>query len=183
MDRMLKGSPGLGPTKSFGSGDVAKGVAFVMAAYAKNPNEPVVLYGHSWGGAAALIAAEQLNQKGIPVSLLITFDAVGKYSDLGRGVLLVPPNVKIAINYYQTDPTELGNNRLEATSEFTQVFNIDVGAVKHTDVDDTMGPPAVGLIQSLALQMLLDRMNAMAGLGWMYQNAYGTELQVIHIKP
>jgi RHS repeat-associated protein len=182
INKVLRGTPGLGPTNAYSSGDIAKAVAFVAAAYTKNPHQPVVLYGHSWGGSAAVIAAEQLNRMGIPVDLLITFDAVGKYMDFGRGVLLVPPNVKIAINYYQTDPTQLGNNRLEASSELSNVFNIDIGNVKHTDVDDTMGAAAAQLIQSVALNDLFDRMYCFDGDEWLFENSFGTEIQITRTR-
>jgi len=161
MNYLLRGTPGLGPRAVFNSDDISRAVAFVAAAYAKDPKQPVVLYGHSWGGSAALKAAEQLSTKGIPVDLLITFDAVGKYDDFTKGKLLVPPNVLTAINYYQTATMQLGNNRLEPSSELTNVFNVDVGNVSHTDVDNFMGPGAVGLIQSLSIEMLLERMQLM----------------------
>ncbi|MEA2346143.1 MAG: hypothetical protein QOF63_4312 [Thermoanaerobaculia bacterium] len=148
------------------------------AAHAKNPKEPVILYGQSWGGAAALITAADLDSKGIRVDLLITFDAVGKHNDTGRDKLLVPGNVAVAINYYQTGATQLGNNRLVAASEFadTDIFNIDVGDVKHTDVGDMMGTAAASLIQSVALQGLVERLHEIGA--WMFSDTFGTQIQV-----
>jgi len=42
----------------------------------ENPDEPIVLMGHSWGGASATKSQRQLSNKGIDVDYLITVDPV-----------------------------------------------------------------------------------------------------------
>jgi len=55
----------------------------------------IVLYGQSFGGAAVVKFARQLDRLGIPVLLTIQVDSVG------RGDGLIPPNVRAAANLYQ----------------------------------------------------------------------------------
>ncbi|MGB6266270.1 MAG: hypothetical protein WBF56_11040 [Candidatus Acidiferrales bacterium] len=58
----------------------------------------IVLYGHSWGGAAAVLLARELDQDGIPVALTVQIDSVSKmYKDDS----MIPANVQNAVNYYQ----------------------------------------------------------------------------------
>ena len=55
----------------------------------------IVLYGQSFGGAAVVKFARQLNRLDIPVLLTVQVDSVGR----GDGV--IPPNVRAAANLYQ----------------------------------------------------------------------------------
>lgn len=55
----------------------------------------VVLYGMSFGGAAVIKMARQLQQIGIPVLLTVQVDSVG------RNDAVVPANVRCAANLYQ----------------------------------------------------------------------------------
>ena len=55
----------------------------------------IVLYGQSFGGAAVVKFARQLDRLDIPVLLTIQVDSVG------RGDGLIPPNVRTAANLYQ----------------------------------------------------------------------------------
>ncbi|MDE2665176.1 MAG: hypothetical protein OXI69_03400 [Acidobacteriota bacterium] len=55
----------------------------------------IVLYGQSFGGAAVVKFARQLDRLDIPVLLTIQVDSVG------RGDGLIPPNVRAAANLYQ----------------------------------------------------------------------------------
>ena len=57
----------------------------------------IVLYGQSWGGAAVVKTARDLNKHGVPVLLTVQVDSVG----LKDGV--IPPNVRAAANFYQHD--------------------------------------------------------------------------------
>jgi pimeloyl-ACP methyl ester carboxylesterase len=93
-------------------------------------NARIVLFGHSWGGSAAIKLARDLNRRGIPVLLTIEVDSVNK---LGGDDCLIPPNVGEALNFYQTrglvhgcrsisaaDPQRtriLGNDRFEYSSQ------------------------------------------------------------------
>ena len=58
----------------------------------------IVLFGQSWGGAAAIALARDLQSDGIPVLLTVQVDSVGLHDNL------IPPNVRAAINFYQHDP-------------------------------------------------------------------------------
>jgi pimeloyl-ACP methyl ester carboxylesterase len=62
--------------------------------------QPIVFVGHSFGANAAVLAAEQLGEKGIPVALIILFDPTE--------VLKAPYNVKRLLNYVSVD--SLGYN-------------------------------------------------------------------------
>jgi pimeloyl-ACP methyl ester carboxylesterase len=57
----------------------------------------LIIYGHSFGGAAVVKLAHQLKQEGIPVLLTVQVDSVG----LGDGV--IPSNVARAANFYQNN--------------------------------------------------------------------------------
>ena len=56
---------------------------------------PLILIGHSAGGDAALSFAYRLKEKGIPVSLVVTFDPTRRAGE-------VPGNVERYINIYQS---------------------------------------------------------------------------------
>ena len=55
----------------------------------------VILYGHSFGGAAVVKLARELHRLGVPVSLTVQIDSVGR--DDAR----IPPNVARAANLFQ----------------------------------------------------------------------------------
>ena len=55
----------------------------------------IILYGQSFGGAAVVKFARQLDRLDIPVLLTVQVDSVG------RGDGLIPPNVRAAANLYQ----------------------------------------------------------------------------------
>jgi hypothetical protein len=90
----------------------------------------IILLGHSWGGSATIKLARDLNRDGIPVLMTIQVDSVNKIS--GEDCL-IPPNVREALNFYQTrgplhscsniratDPSHtriLGNDRYEYQSQ------------------------------------------------------------------
>lgn len=58
----------------------------------------IILFGQSWGGAATIATARDLERIGIPVLLTVQVDSVGR----NDGV--VPANVAAAVNFYQRDP-------------------------------------------------------------------------------
>ena len=58
------------------------------------PTPRVIVYGHSFGGMAAVRLARELNVKGIPVLAVILIDAVGRNHP-------IPPNVQVAANFFQ----------------------------------------------------------------------------------
>ena len=55
----------------------------------------VILYGHSFGAAAVVKLARQLDQMGVPVLLMVQVDSVG------RGDQIIPANVVRAANLFQ----------------------------------------------------------------------------------
>jgi len=61
-------------------------------------NARVILFGQSWGGAAAIATARELQTAGIPVLLTVQIDSVGIHDGV------VPANVRAAVNFYQHDP-------------------------------------------------------------------------------
>ena len=75
--------------------------------YRRDP-QPITLIGHSMGGDSALDFAEMLNQAGIPVSLLVTYDPSRIADD-------VPPNVERYINIYQSSNFMGGGNVVQGS--------------------------------------------------------------------
>ena len=59
----------------------------------------IVIYGHSWGASETVTLARRLNDLGVPVLLTIQVDSVEKSNEDDRSI---PPNVREAINFYQT---------------------------------------------------------------------------------
>ena len=60
-------------------------------------NVRLVVYGQSWGGAAVVKFARELNELGVSIELTVQIDSVG------RDDALIPANVRSAANLYQTD--------------------------------------------------------------------------------
>jgi pimeloyl-ACP methyl ester carboxylesterase len=75
--------------------------------YRRDP-QPITLIGHSMGGDTVLDFAEMLNQAGIPVSLLVTYDPTRIADD-------VPPNVQRYINIYQSSNFMGGGNVVQGS--------------------------------------------------------------------
>lgn len=55
----------------------------------------VILFGQSWGGAAVVKAAGDLEKEGVPVLLTVQVDSVGLHDDV------IPSNVRAAMNLFQ----------------------------------------------------------------------------------
>jgi hypothetical protein len=72
----------------------------------------IVIYGHSWGASETVTLARRLNQLGIPVLLTIQVDSVEKFNE-DDGV--IPPNVREAVNFYQTEGLLHGRTLITAT--------------------------------------------------------------------
>jgi pimeloyl-ACP methyl ester carboxylesterase len=69
----------------------------------------VILFGQSWGGAATLNIARELDRLGVPVLLTIQVDSVGLRDQI------VPANVRAAVNFYQRDPLTIeGRSEIRA---------------------------------------------------------------------
>ncbi len=71
----------------------------------------ILLFGNSWGGSAVVSLARRLNRDGIPVVLTIQVDSVAKP---GNDDSVIPPNVRAAVNYYQTHGWVRGRRKIIA---------------------------------------------------------------------
>ena len=60
-------------------------------------NVRLVVYGQSFGAAAVVKFAHELNELDVPIELTVQIDSIG------RDDALIPPNVRSAANLYQTD--------------------------------------------------------------------------------
>ena len=114
----LREQPGV-YAESFSNHRRATALAFIRAALDTNCNgrlDPeeitqarIILYGQSWGGAAAIATARDLDQRGIPVLLTAQIDSVGIHD------AVIPANVRAAVNFYQHDPLTIeGRARISA---------------------------------------------------------------------
>ena len=71
----------------------------------------IILYGHSWGGAAAVALARKLEKDGIPVLLTIQVDSIAK---IRHNDAVIPANVIQAANFYQTTGLLRGQSKIRA---------------------------------------------------------------------
>lgn len=71
----------------------------------------IVIYGHSWGASETVAFATRLNALNIPVLLTIQVDSVRKPNEDDEDI---PPNVREAINFYQTEGLLHGRSLIEA---------------------------------------------------------------------
>ena len=65
---------------------------------AEKRSAAIICYGQSFGGAACVKLARELNKLGIGMRLTVQVDSVGRNDDW------IPPNVSHALNMYQRDP-------------------------------------------------------------------------------
>jgi hypothetical protein len=78
---------------------------------AEEEQASIIIYGHSWGGSQVVTLARQLGQQGVPVLLTIQVDSVHKP---GHDDAVIPPNVRNAINFYQTKGLIHGRSSIRA---------------------------------------------------------------------
>jgi len=71
----------------------------------------IVIFGHSWGASETVTLADRLNKFGIPVLLTIQVDSVQKQSQNDEKI---PPNVREAVNFYQSEGLLRGRNLIVA---------------------------------------------------------------------
>jgi len=74
-------------------------------------NARIILYGHSWGGSAAIAVARDLEKDGIPVLLTIQVDSVSK---MHQNDSVIPANVARAANFYQSNGLVHGQAAIRA---------------------------------------------------------------------
>jgi len=73
----------------------------------------IILFGHSWGAAAAVMLARDLGQQGIPVLLTVQVDSVAKW---WQNDSVIPDNVAQAVNFYQTQGVIHGRRQITAAN-------------------------------------------------------------------
>ena len=71
----------------------------------------IILFGHSWGASEAIHFARELDRLGIPVLLTVQVDSVEKTGENDRSI---PPNVREAVNFYQTHGIFHGRKSIQA---------------------------------------------------------------------
>lgn len=71
----------------------------------------IILYGHSWGAAAAVMLARELQKQQVPVLLTIQVDSVNKFGWVDD---VIPSNVVQAANFYQTHGSLSGLKEIKA---------------------------------------------------------------------
>jgi pimeloyl-ACP methyl ester carboxylesterase len=76
----------------YGHGDAFAVAEQAIRDYRSGRVRSIILVGHSLGAGAAITVADQLNQAGIPVTLIVSLDPVGGTA--------VPANVRRVVNFY-----------------------------------------------------------------------------------
>lgn len=120
------------PIKTFPQGRLGEFRAklYIEKQLRENPNQPIVIYGHSLGGVSAVRLSEKLGKEGLEVDQLITIDPVSKTGQPFN--IEKPQNVMIATNFLQLNPQESLHG-----GQITGSENIDLtymGAT-HTNID------------------------------------------------
>lgn len=93
--------PGAVKAMMFANRDGAAAMAALLKALGGSPKASarIVLFGHSWGACETVNFARALNGRGIPVLLTVQVDSVRKP---GEDDSVIPPNVRQAVNFFQT---------------------------------------------------------------------------------
>lgn len=71
----------------------------------------IVLFGHSWGAAAAVMLARELRRDGIAVLLTVQVDSIAK---AWQNDAIIPDNVAAAVNFYQPHGILHGRTQITA---------------------------------------------------------------------
>jgi hypothetical protein len=80
----------------------------------------IIIYGHSWGASQTVTLARALGRQGVPVLLTIQVDSVRKP---GQEDSIIPPNVRNAVNFYQTKGLIHGRSSIRAADpDRTQII-------------------------------------------------------------
>ena len=100
----------------------------IAAQYSRGHKVIVVLVGHSLGGNAIFDAAYELDQRNVPIELLVSFDATNPRP--------VPKNVLHVVNFFQQNGF---GKQVTAAADFKgQLSNVDLTAetgLSHTTID------------------------------------------------
>lgn len=106
--------------------DVADQVA---KEYAADPR-PIVIGGHSFGANAAVLAAEELGHRNIPVALVVLFDPTDR--------MPAPANVQHLINFISSDSRVHDNSVQVSAGSPVQVENVLFGQLSHIQIDNDL---------------------------------------------
>ncbi len=133
LARVFGQHPELGATRVFNWEETTLALGFVRAQLKADPDQPVVIYGHSRGAAKSLKLARDLAKENIKVDLVLTIDPVLIDPALSQ---VVPQNVARAVNYYQTQSLLLPGIYITAESSDTLLENRRVSNEGHGTIDD-----------------------------------------------
>lgn len=98
----------------------------------------IVIYGHSWGASETVAFARRLDALNIPVLLTVQVDSVQKQNENDAEI---PPNVREAINFYQTEGLLHGRALIEAMDPAkTTILGNFESFYKHSPVSCTKFP-------------------------------------------
>jgi pimeloyl-ACP methyl ester carboxylesterase len=103
-------------------------VAEEVARLYKAKAAPVVFVGHSFGANAAMLAADAVRGRGIPVELVILFDPTE--------ALKVPWNVKRVLNFRSLDSTALDFDAWASPGYPGKIENMVFSNVNHMTIDN-----------------------------------------------
>jgi pimeloyl-ACP methyl ester carboxylesterase len=97
----------------------------------------IVLFGHSWGAAAAVLLARELQRDDIPVLLTVQVDSVAKP---WQNDSVIPANVADAVNFYQPHGLIHGRPRITAADPaHTQILGNYLVDYRKAPVECTEG--------------------------------------------
>jgi hypothetical protein len=116
-------------------------------------NARVILLGQSWGGAAAVATARDLQSFGIPVLLTMQIDSVGLHDNI------IPSNVRAAVNFYQHDSftTIHGRNEIRAADPSrTAILGNFESSYTYRSVDESNASKARQIFGGSHTKMELD---------------------------
>ena len=126
----------VGGSSTFTHTQVSAAADAIVASLRANPNQPVVVVGHSFGGDSAIELCEELAKRNICVDLLVQVDSVGV------GDEVKPTNVRRGVNIYSTSGEGINGATTVSGSE-----NIGVAGTSHTNIDDNPATnPNVGAV-------------------------------------
>jgi pimeloyl-ACP methyl ester carboxylesterase len=93
----------------------------------------IILFGHSWGAAAAVLLARDLRRQGVPVLLTVQVDSIAK---AWQSDGIIPDNVAEAINFYQPHGILHGRTTIAAADPVrTQVLGNYLEDYKKNPID------------------------------------------------
>jgi hypothetical protein len=92
----------------------------------------IVIFGHSWGASETVTLADRLNKLHIPVLLTIQVDSVQKRSQNDQEI---PPNVREAVNFYQSEGLLRGRSLIVAMDPSrTTILGNHASSYRHNPV-------------------------------------------------